>query len=74
MMSLPKGLPQHQLSFHSVTLMHLYWKSLFPNNVHCALLENKTKQNLFAVMELIQFPVSKGQTFNEVSSEDIQVY
>ena len=32
------------------------------------------KQNSFAAMELIQFPVSKNQTFNKVSSEDIKVY
>lgn len=38
--------------------------------VHCL----KTKQNLFVIMELIQFPVSKGETFNKISSEDIQVY
>lgn len=34
----------------------------------------QTKQNLCAVMVLIQFPISKGQTFNEVSSEGIQAY
>lgn len=57
--------------FHTnVPLLEIPIYFLIMSIVHCL----KTKQNLFAVMELTQFPVSEGQTFNKVSSEDLQAY